>query len=860
MNESHETQTPVQESAEKPGFIVPFCMNLESRLARYAVRRPYAVAAMLGVFVLLCVAVIALRIHVDSDVLNLLPQRFDSVRTLKIYDREFTQARELTFGLLDEKHEADMDGFLDHFAAELRKEPWVVRVMDRPPMDSPDGQREMQLLAIPLLFNLEPKAFAEAMQQLKPEAIAERFAHKKAEIEAGSPKAEMELTFDPLGLIASAIKPLAGSFSLNSSRPLASPDGSLRVIVAATNQAGLDAKTCQNVMRQVEAFKKRVLAGWTGPAPQILITGRTAFVSEISQDMNSDIASTALGSVVLVAGVFFIGFRRFRPLLAILLVLLLCCVVAVAAGTVVFAELNVVTMGLCSILVGLGVDFGMLLYGSYQAYRKLGHDHEEAAAHAVHRLGRGVLFGAITTAAAFISLLLSESPGFAQLGVLIAIGIVFAALFMMTVFFVFVGRRHIPSDHDFLFTGTQRYVDGLFVAPKPVAIATLVLLILLNLYAFLPVGKVQFQADPKSLEPANSKAGNALRTITNGMRKPGEPAIEPVLAIVRASTEEDFHEQWQRVCDRWTAAVERGEIKRISCPAAFALSPARVAANLAALRRTAPDESRKSLREALEKNGFDDAAFPAAFSMLDTLESLGRGDRTPLDWRKSLPAQSMWRFVLDRFVSNTPNVGAAYVIPNRTIGSGAEQSQLKKVLETPGVNAHLSGWSYVMADLVPWSQSKLIQLSVVMVVFNILLLVFIYRKVAPLLVLMAGLGLSIGAMIAGLKITGLPLNLFNILAFPLVLGVGVDYGIYIVVGVRQAALERDAAGRARILASIVKPVLLSGLTAIAGFASLGLASNPALSSLGLVCALGVACCLFSTLFLILPVYLWSGCR
>jgi len=119
---------------------------------------------------------------------------------------------------------------------------------------------------------------------------------------------------------------------------------------------------------------------------------------------------------------------------------------------------------------------------------------------------------------------------------------------------------------------------------------------------------------------------------------------------------------------------------------------------------------------------------------------------------------------------------------------------------------------------------------------------------------MLSLALSIGAMIAGLKITGLPLNLFNVLSFPLVLGVGVDYGIYVIVAVRQQDRARHA------MASIVKPVVLSGLTTIAGFGSLGWANHPALSSLGLVCALGVACCLFSTLCFILPAYLWKGYR
>ena len=133
-------------------------MNLETHIAGLAVRRPYATAAILAAIALLCVAVIALRIRVDSDVLNLLPQRFDSVRTLKVYDREFTQARELAFVLLDENHTADMEAFADSFGEALRKEPWVVRVLDRSPMDSPDGSRQFRALSIPLLFNLEPSA------------------------------------------------------------------------------------------------------------------------------------------------------------------------------------------------------------------------------------------------------------------------------------------------------------------------------------------------------------------------------------------------------------------------------------------------------------------------------------------------------------------------------------------------------------------------------------------------------------------------------------------------------------------------------------------------------------------------------
>ena len=141
-----------------------------------------------------------------------------------------------------------------------------------------------------------------------------------------------------------------------------------------------------------------------------------------------------------------------------------------------------------------------------------------------------------------------------------------------------------------------------------------------------------------------------------------------------------------------------------------------------------------------------------------------------------------------------------------------------------------------------------------MITFNVLILGVLYRRLFPLFILMLSLALSIGAMVASLKLLGIQLNMFNVLAFPLVLGVGVDYGIYIVIAMRQSGDQR------RNLATVVKPVLLSGLTTACGFGSLGFAENPALRGLGIVCALGVAWCLLSTLCFVLPAYAWRGTR
>jgi predicted RND superfamily exporter protein len=119
---------------------------------------------------------------------------------------------------------------------------------------------------------------------------------------------------------------------------------------------------------------------------------------------------------------------------------------------------------------------------------------------------------------------------------------------------------------------------------------------------------------------------------------------------------------------------------------------------------------------------------------------------------------------------------------------------------------------------------------------------------------MLSVALSIAALVTTLKLFAIPLNMFNVLAFPLVLGVGVDYGIYIVIAMRQDGHQE------RNLATVVKPVLLSGLCTVCGFGSLVFAANPALRSLGSVCAIGVAWCALATLCFVLPAYAWRGAK
>ena len=120
---------------------------------------------------------------------------------------------------------------------------------------------------------------------------------------------------------------------------------------------------------------------------------------------------------------------------------------------------------------------------------------------------------------------------------------------------------------------------------------------------------------------------------------------------------------------------------------------------------------------------------------------------------------------------------------------------LRRELPVEGVPMVLSGWSFTLTDLVPWSHRQLILISALMAVFDATLLAVLYRDWRLWLIQVATLTMAVCAMIASMKLLHIPLNLLNVLAFRLVLAIGVDYGIYVLLVWQKARqLDHDVAG------------------------------------------------------------------
>jgi uncharacterized protein len=146
------------------------------------------------------------------------------------------------------------------------------------------------------------------------------------------------------------------------------------------------------------------------------------------------------------------------------------------------------------------------------------------------------------------------------------------------------------------------------------------------------------------------------------------------------------------------------------------------------------------------------------------------------------------------------------------------------------------------------------------VIVAVLLLDF--RSPRHLLVAVAPLALGVLCTLGLLGLFGVPLNPANMIAFPLILGVGVDNGVHVL----HDHLLRRAEGRSAISHAIGRGVLVKALTTMIGFGTLMISSERGLASLGFILTLGVGCCMVTAL-VFLPAVLgllaskrWSSTR
>src|SRR4029079_2243060 len=144
-----------------------------------------------------------------------------------------------------------------------------------------------------------------------------------------------------------------------------------------------------------------------------------------------------------------------------------------------------------------------------------------------------------------------------------------------------------------------------------------------------------------------------------------------------------------------------------------------------------------------------------------------------------------------------------------------------------------------------YQEAAIYSLLVIMAV-----LILDFKSIRYALLAALPLGVGVLQMFGLLGVLGIPLNPANLIALPLILGIGIDYGVHILHEFRETK------GGYRMSPAPAVAVLVDALTALVVFGSLMIATHQGLQSLGRVLTLGVTCCLFASLIMLAAALTW----
>ncbi|HKQ69660.1 MAG TPA: MMPL family transporter [Polyangiaceae bacterium] len=137
----------------------------------------------------------------------------------------------------------------------------------------------------------------------------------------------------------------------------------------------------------------------------------------------------------------------------------------------------------------------------------------------------------------------------------------------------------------------------------------------------------------------------------------------------------------------------------------------------------------------------------------------------------------------------------------------------------------------------------------------VLLVTVIFRWTSATALIIGSLLMAVMWLAATVMSIGIKINFSNLVAFPITFGIGVDYAVNMMARYRQ----ETAATLERAMAQTARAVAMASLTTIIGYGSLLLAKNRGLFSFGVVAVLGEVACLSSAL-VVLPALISARLR
>ena len=775
------------------------------------------------------------RLRFDVEILNLLPGESSVVQGLKLYQQNFSNARELIV-TIDSPDAAQSEEAARKLAELLRSDTRINSIVTWQPPWLEHPEQSAELIAS-LWLNQPADAVRTLTNRLAPEKLKPVLADTRERLTTSFSAQDIgQLAYDPYGLtkLPDSASAGAGSFG-DGQRLFASEDGRFRLLFVQAREDLTSYKACVNWFELVQ----KTVAAWRDresipPAVRLQFTGRPAFVAEIGGGMERDMTAPSLGTLGVIALLFYATHRRLLPLVWLLVLLIGILGITLALGGLFFGALNVVSLGFASILLGLAEDFGIVLYQESRS-------HPELNIAQVRRMATpGIFWSAVTCSGAFLLLNLSGLPGLAQLGSLVAIGIIVAAVVMLVAYLPPLTRNHSPSSE------VHGHPTG-SGSSKAIPAAGVWWLTAITLAAGVMVFATRpptFDRSPNALKPKNSQAYAAVEEIKLRMGTPREP----MWVMIEGRDELEVARRLAAVESGLQRAVSNQLIANYTLSSSLWPKPDAQIANRPALHSLVA--RRDALLQSAAAEGFTDSAMVLTRSILDVWERAAVS--TGVFW----PTNANSRWIFDKVFVQKPGdflaLGILYPATNQIASPNQMLAGLNAELPKDGVR--VSGWELLGPTMAELVMNDLPVVFIPILALVVLTLWLAFRSWQEVLLSLVTQMFSFLLLAIVMSLADWKWNMMNLMALPLLLGMGVDFAIH-----TQLALHRYGGNSEAVRGSIGKALLLAGSTTVAGFAAIAFSSNAGMASLGRVCGVGISCALITAVFF-LPVWWqrWIG--
>jgi len=594
---------------------------------------------------------------------------------------------------------------------------------------------------------------------------------------------------------------------------------------------------------------------------QLRLTGPVALIDENFATVEKGMGLTGLLSAAAVLVILIAAVRTWQLVGAILTTLAVGLILTAAFAALTVKTLNPISVAFAVMFVGIAVDFAIQFTVRYLDIRLSAHDSKEAIAKTAKVMVAPLFLAAIASSVGFLSFLPTKYQGVSQLGLVAGGGMIIALVVDLTLLPALLNLIRPLGHKDMAGLPLAKSVDSFLDRNARLVIGGAVLVALLGCFL-----SPRLVFDSNTLHLQNPKS-EAVSTLTDLAR---DPETNPYFVDMLAKNEQAARDMEKRLNDMaeidhaitLESFIPDGQPEKLGMIADIADIYAPVLAPEAKLPPPSPNQSEAALRESSMRLG---ALAPPGTSstinrLVHDLEDVSQSEDSVKKLDKRLddlvtPNMALLSALLSAAPVAAsdlpPDLVAEWITadgqrkvtawPRENMSDPAAMADFVNAVHT--VDPMASGMAVSMVEAGNVILSAFVQAAVLSVLSIAILLGVILRRVLDSLLVLLPLVLGGLYTVLGCIVLGLPINFANIIALPLLLGVGVAFNIYFVVNWRTGIRNHweTSTGRA---------VLFSALTTSSAFGALAVSPHVGTASMGLLLFLSVGMTVATTFFLL----------